>query len=134
MIKLGSGSVEVDDPQPTFALNPYLIALGILLLELSEKKSFVEWINSGHGSNRMDSIVERATIASLWLKEALGRRKMSDTYAAVVQLCLFSSFTPVQLSTSLEDEEFRNAVYRHILRPLEEEYEVVKEELEIPAP
>jgi hypothetical protein len=132
MIKFGNSS-PLDDVQGKFGPNPYLVALGIILLELAEKKCFLEWISHRNDINPPEKVVDRAIIAREWLSEALATRTVSDDYAAVVQICLLSSFTPVQLRTTLTNESFREAVCHQILTPLENEYSIVKKNFEMPA-
>jgi hypothetical protein len=43
MIQLGKPTASLGTTQAF--LNPYLVALGIVLLELSERKSFIEWLD-----------------------------------------------------------------------------------------
>jgi hypothetical protein len=127
--------LNFDDPseasyRPTWdcsGQNPYLVALGIILLELSQKKLFSEWLDS-KSISRPDDIISKSARAWDWLRESLmgHGHTISEDYAAVVQLCLFSTFNPVPRRVDLCDEEFREAVYRFILYPLEKEYMTVK--------
>jgi hypothetical protein len=55
-----TNSSRCHDTQASFGPNPYLVALGIILLELSEKRSFLEWIKSRPDINLTDSCVLKA--------------------------------------------------------------------------
>lgn len=111
-------------------LNPYLVHLGIILLELSERKSFHEWINSRINTVVPETVISKAMAALEWFQEE-AYWNMSEEYAIVVQHCLKSSFIPVQPNLSLVDEGFRDVVYRDIVHRLEKEYFTVMTPLKI---
>lgn len=115
-------SITSADTKRSFGPNPYLVALGIILLELSERKSFSLWIQEKGHYEFSDNVIEKAQIASEWLDEAYGN--MSEEYACAVQHCLSSVFIPVQPRKTLEDEGFREAVFRDIVHRLEREYSI----------
>lgn len=115
----------------SFGINPYLVGLGIILLELSENRSLHDWLKDRNDNTLPETILDRFVLGRKWLADAVGRKKMSDQYASVVQLCLNSTFDPVPSSTELDDEGFRKAVYDQILLPLGREYVNVKEKLQI---
>jgi hypothetical protein len=119
MIKFGK-SPTPPDSQTSFVLNPYLVSLGIILLELSERKSFLEWISRRGDTSLPDNVMGKAIVAWEWFEEAYWN--MSEEYAIAVQHCLKSSFTPVQPKRVLADEGFREAVYRDIVHRLQREY------------
>jgi hypothetical protein len=118
-IQLGESTAAQDD-QVSFVLNPYLVSLGIILLELSERKSFHEWLRGRQDPGLPDNITGKAIIAWDWFDEAYWN--MSEEYAIAVQHCLKSSFIPVQAKKTLSDEGFREAVYRDIVSRLQREY------------
>ena len=105
-----------------FGLNPYLVSLGIILLELSERKSFIEWLNGRDVTTPPEGVVDKAMTAYDWFEEVCIRRNMSERYANVVHLCLKSAFPSIQMRPTFADEGFRDAVYHEIVRPLEVEY------------
>jgi len=113
--------------QSSFGLNPYLVALGIILLELSERKSFIERINGNEDIT--DNVIAKAIVAFDWFEEVRG--DMSANYATVVHHCLKSSFIPVPAKMSLANEGFRGAVYRDIVQRLEAEYDTFTKPLQI---
>jgi hypothetical protein len=119
IIQLGD-STAAQDGQVRFVLNPYLVSLGIILLELSERKSFHEWLKGRQNTTLPDNVIGKATIAWDWFDEACWN--MSEEYAIAVQYCLKSSFIPVQATKTLSDEGFREAVYRDIVSRLQREY------------
>lgn len=126
--------VKFDEPtrlleNPVDIVNPYLVALGIVLLELWEWKSFQQWTNGrGDLKFRMESLIDVAGAALKWLEEWEDQRKMSTSYAQVVRRCLNCSFNPMQ--RTLTDEEFQDAVYRDIVQTLDTVYEAYTNPLE----
>lgn len=124
IIKFDESSASSPNTHANF-LNPYLVALGIILLELSEGIPFLEWINGRNDiSLQSNDILNRADIASKWLEESKDAKHMSETYADVVRLCLECSFTLVQPSQrTLTNEKFREAVYRGVVQQLEKVYD-----------
>jgi len=114
----------------SFTPNPYLVALGIIFLELSQKKLFSGWLKTRNW-DLPEEVMNRANYAIAWLKEAFNQGKIDRSYATIVQRCLTSAFDPVVCSNSLEDEELREAVYHKILEPLKKEYLIAKNKLTI---
>lgn len=110
--------------------NPYLVGLGIILLELSENKSFDEWLSGRDDCIFPEDNIAKSMLGKAWLEEIVAGSRMSEQYTYVVQLCLTSTFCPVPSSTMLGNEGFREAVFCHILRPLEREYHNLTKELE----
>jgi hypothetical protein len=119
MIQLGKPNSSWGETPKAF-INPYLVALGIILLELSERKSFSEWID-GRDDIQLH-VVDEARVGLFWLLDDGAYENMSEDYAQVVQQCLTCSFTPVQPRRMLTDEEFREVAYRDIVRRLEMEW------------
>jgi hypothetical protein len=108
---------------PVDILNPYLVALGIVLLELWEWKSFQQWRKEAtHVTFPAENIIDVSRAAMIWLEEREGERKMSPAYANVVRCCLKCSFDPIQ--RTLTDEEFQFAVYCDIVQTLDSVYQV----------
>jgi len=108
------------EARSAFGPNPYLLALGIILLELSERKSFSQWIEEKGYSEVSDNVLEKAQIAWEWFDAAYGN--MSGEYARAVEHCLSSVFVDLQHKKTLTDEGFRDAVFRDIVQRLEREY------------
>jgi len=113
-------SLTTPEPRPAFGPNPYLLSLGIVLLELSERKPFSQWIQEMGYSEVSDNVLEKARIAWEWFDAAYGN--MSEEYARAVEHCLSSVFVALQHKKTLTDEGFRDAVFRDIVQRLEREY------------
>lgn len=113
MVNLDS---SVSHRPPVIFVNPYLVALGITLLELSERTSFIKW----SGAEIPEDVTAKAALAWEWLDNVSGN--MSVDYASAVQLCLKSPLTPGQTKLSLDHEEFRDEVCREIVQRLETNY------------
>ena len=108
-------------------LNPYLIGLGIVLLELLEGKSFVTWMNEVNNiSLSSNDIKDKADAALRWLNEAK-LRNVGELYRYIVKLCLECSFTPAQPRSqrTFTNEKFRKTVYWAIVWPLQKLYDEV---------
>jgi hypothetical protein len=114
--------------QSIFKVNPFLVGLGIILLELSVNMSFQEWRTRNKST---DDTTDMASLGRAWLREISSRKGVSDEYALVVQRCLTSAFGTYTPTLELADSGFREIVYREILLPLEAEYIAVKEPLKI---
>jgi hypothetical protein len=106
-----------------FGLHPDLVALGILLLELSEKKLFREWWNEQLFPEAFpEDISSKARAAWRWYEHASER--MTPKYCRAFRRCLNAhdlEIRPAKRMT-LADEGFREAVFRHIVSYLEETY------------
>ena len=119
--KLGR-SPPLYHPQVKMGVHPYLLPLGIILLELSERKSFSHWVNTRY-PDLPDNLTDKAKAAWEWYEEEASGN-MSPQYATAVKNCLNSSymgpFTPQKMT--LMEEGFRDAVYREVVRRLEIAY------------
>ena len=124
MLKFGSSS-QSETCYPAFGPNPYLVALGIVLLELWERRSFDDWTKSRSNNSLPENhtLMDRAVAGIEWLRTAV-TYPMADNeeYAKVVQRCLYSSLEPVQPSRELTNQGFHEAVYNQIVAPLERLY------------
>jgi hypothetical protein len=113
-------------------LNPYIVHLGIVLLELSQGKLFAEWV---HGRNditlRPNDIKDKASAALKWLKEGAIFKNVGEAYPQVVELCLECSFSPVQSQNTLSNEKFRSLVCRDVVEKLEDIYRTVTDPLKL---
>jgi hypothetical protein len=101
--------------------NPYLLNLGIILLELSQNRSFEDWLHD-RGCEAPKDACEKLFMASEWLLENKTRHVVSPRYADVVEQSLLRLGSP-----SLGDGTWE-AVYKRILQPLKEELATVKGE------
>jgi hypothetical protein len=108
-------------------LNPYIVELGIILLELSERRLFQEWCNGR--SLRAVDLKDRAVAALEWLKQEAKFKNVGEKYQEIVTLCLKCSFTPVQPKgqRTLSNERFRKVIHRDVVKRLEEIYCTVRD-------
>jgi hypothetical protein len=100
--------------------NPSVLALGILLLEIELCAS----IESFRSDKDLSPEGLPNVNTDLFTAERLLGEKVDDIYEGykgAIQACLRCDFVGPQQSKSLEDEDFRQAVYEHIVEPLEAE-------------
>jgi hypothetical protein len=100
--------------------NPSVLALGILLLEIELRSSIESQRTEDDYSvdGRVDCNTDYFTADRL-LKEDI--MDVYDGYKGAIQACLTCNFVDHEKSLSLDDHGFRQAVYEHIVLPLEEE-------------
>ncbi len=101
--------------------HPDLVALGIILLELSEKKPISKWYaDRTFGGTLPDDIRGKAEAAWDWFEEDASER-MSPHYAIALKHCLNAHFLGpfAPNSMTLANEGFREAVYCRIVLHLE---------------
>jgi hypothetical protein len=100
--------------------HPDLVTLGIILLELSEKKSISKWYDQTFGVSFPDDIRDKAAAAWEWFENDAYER-MSPHYEAAFKHCFHTHFLGSFPSNrmTLADEGFREAVYCHIVLHLE---------------
>jgi len=107
-----------------FGYHKDLVALAIVLLELCEKKSICGWYERRFGTNLPTDIQGKAAAAWCWFEEDASE-KMTSNYAIAFTSCLaphtLGRFPPKRMT--LTDESFREAVYRHIVLHLENDYD-----------
>jgi hypothetical protein len=109
----------------TLNLNPYLVGLGIILLELAEGKSLEQWLTEKGITNFEPSdLSDKAKVALDWLLESRVHRY--EKYSQVVRRCLDCLFQPPPPVRSLEDETFQQTVYHDIISELEEMHKAGK--------
>lgn len=108
--------------QVRLGVHPYLLALGIMLVELSERRPFSHWVSSSYAIPP-ENLMDKAKAAWEWFEEEASGN-MSSQYATAVKHCLNSSymgsFLPKRMT--LMDEGFRDAVYREVVCRLEKAY------------
>jgi hypothetical protein len=112
----------------SYTINPYLVGLGIILLELSEQKPFDHWIRDKQlGPSDVGRDIEiRAELAWTWLKEIAQMKLGGSRYKAVVRRCLESTSTLNECDeTGMFSESTRKAIYREVVHELEIIYNVV---------
>jgi hypothetical protein len=115
-------TLPLDHPRSQWGVHPDLLALGIILLELSERKSFSDWTNRNYATSPPEELIPKADFARKWFDEAEGN--MSTLYATAVKHCLNSAYLESFGSGKmmLTDVEFKDAVYRGIVCLLEQAY------------
>jgi hypothetical protein len=102
--------------------NPSVLALGILLLEIELRAGIEE-------STTEDDLSPTGEVdcnTSLFTAERLLESHRDDVYerfSKAIEACLKCDFVEDGAPTSLDDDNFRQAVYENIVVPLEEELE-----------
>lgn len=116
------------------SLNPYLVGLGIILLELSEGKSFAQWVSERKDiSVQTSDIQDKASVAWKWAKEDARLRCGGPVYRKVIERCLGCSFTsthPLNHQT-LDSAHLREAIYDDVVHPLEKIFNAFTNPLEL---
>jgi hypothetical protein len=119
------GEITATPPtRVTLGFHPNLVALGIILLELSEKRTISSWYEQTFAESLPSDVQGKAKAAWIWFEEDASER-MSLHYQAAIKHCLNAHFLgsfPLKRMT-LADDGFREAVYRHIILHLEKSYE-----------
>lgn len=105
--------------------NPSVLALGILLLEI-ELKSTIE--ERGNQEGIETDFVTRSNANFFTAMRLIDRHSnehildnVPENIAQAIHACIKCDFVTYGQTTSLDDEHFRGAVYREIVRPLEDE-------------
>lgn len=104
--------------------NPSVLALGILLLEIELNAAIEDYDNgdvvpTGFAKSNTDLFTAQRLLDPDSEEHVIDR--IPDKYRQSIQACLECNFVDLGLPASLEDEEFRQAVYSNIVRPLEDE-------------
>ncbi|TEY52509.1 hypothetical protein BOTCAL_0257g00020 [Botryotinia calthae] len=107
-------------PTPTHP-NVSVLCLGIMLLELW----FAEPIESRRiPSDLVNGIPNSSTdliVAERWVKENGNLENMPAGYFQAVSSCIFCFFSPMPINKSLENPDFREAIWQNVVVPLEKE-------------
>jgi hypothetical protein len=126
----GATLPEIEQTDDTWLMtrmhkNPSVLALGILLLEI-ELNSTIEQKCDQEGVDF--DFVARSNANFLKAMQLIDRNSdahildyVPENIAQAIQACIKCDFVSEGASTSLNDEYFREAVYREIVRPLEDE-------------
>jgi hypothetical protein len=107
----------------TLGFHPDLVALGIMLLELSEKQLIHQWYYQKFSAALPEEVKDKAYAAWRWFENDACER-MAPHYRLAFRSCLSVyelDVFPVKRMT-LADERFREAVFRNIVLHLEEAY------------
>jgi len=123
-----TSKIERQKPNtPNLPINghhPDLVALGIMLLELSEKKSISQWWVEQTFSEPLPANLDgRVKAACKWYEEEASER-MNPSYRWAFRHCLnvYSLDIVPRKRMTFADAGFRNAVYRNIVTRLEDAY------------
>ncbi|TGO19029.1 hypothetical protein BTUL_0006g00620 [Botrytis tulipae] len=112
-------------PTPTHP-NISVLCLGIMLLELW----FAEPIESRRiSSDLINGVPNSSTdliVAERWVKENGNLENMPAGYFQAVSSCVFCFFQPMPVNKSLETPDFREAIWRNVVVPLEKELQTWK--------
>jgi len=108
--------------------NPSVLALGILLLEI-ELNAGIEKYRDAEDAEKLPQSFSSNSNADLFVAQRLidpdsqdhVLDRLCDAYCKAINACLYCQFVEPGTSTSLDDEDFRQAVYANIVRPLEDE-------------
>ena len=134
VIGLGGLSETPQSKTKIESLNPYLVGLGIILLELSEGKSFAQWISERKDITvQTGDIQDKASVAWKWVKEDARLRCGGPVYRKVIERCLECSFTsthPLNHQT-LDSAHLREAIYEDVVHPLEKIFNAFTNPLEL---
>lgn len=134
MSKIGDATRD-PMPLPTLCYHPDLVSIGIMLLELSEKKSIHQWWQeqtskrnpgpSAFFSGPLPEDVQGKAEASWrWFEDDSVAERMAFQYRQAFRCCLNVYALDIfpKRRMTLVDEGFREAVFRNIVVLLEEAY------------
>jgi hypothetical protein len=110
--------------------NPYLVNLGIVLLELAEQLTFESWADTrNYGIPADNDNIRQACLGDTWAEQALSNKVISPRYAAIVKRCLWGCAGHRQVSQTVDSFELWHTVYFEVFEPLREELERAAENL-----
>ena len=123
----GTTTPNIDStlPRPTHP-NLSVLSLGIMLLELwfatpIEARRLPSDLVDGKPNSSTD-----LTVAERWVKENANLEDMPAGYWQAVCSCIYCFFQPMPRDKSLENQDFREAIWRNVVMPLERELQVWK--------
>lgn len=99
-----------------------ILSLGIFLLELLYQESFSHQLTRVNDGECPDDVFSRLIAAQEWADDVPPKNQLRQlNFVDVVKHCLSPTFGPSfgSDSTSLQNSEFREAVYSYIVEPLE---------------
>jgi hypothetical protein len=118
----GNSTPNTDSTLPR-PIHPNLsvLSLGIMLLELWFATPIESRrLNSDLVEGRVNSSTDLA-VAERWVKENANLEDMPWGYWQAVKSCIYCFFEPMPRNKSLEDPDFRDAVWHNVVIPLERE-------------
>ena len=101
--------------------NPYLVGLGIVLLELAQQATFESWVCHKYDIPADDDNLRKAYLGDLWADQACSNHMISERYMGVVKRCLWACGSPCQVSQTVDSLQLWQTVYFEILQPLRDE-------------
>jgi len=112
-------------PRPTHP-NLSVLSLGIMLLELwfatpIESRRLPSDLVDGQPNSSTD-----LAVAERWVKENVNLENMPAGYWQAVSSCIYCFFQPMPRDKSLENPDFREAVWQNIVVPLDRELQTWK--------
>jgi hypothetical protein len=113
-------STNLTLPRPTHP-NLSVLSLGIMLLELwfatpIEARRLPSDLADGKPNSSTD-----LTVAERWVKENANLEDMPAGYWQAVSSCIYCFFQPMPRDKSLENPDFREAIWQNVVVPLERE-------------
>lgn len=117
------GSNPPSETRPILGLHPDLIALGIILLELSEKKLIKQWwVEQKLDTDFPDDLQGKAQAAWRWFDDV--SEKMNAHYRRAFMCCLNAHALDIvpRSEMTLANQRFREAFFHHIVLHLEDAY------------
>jgi len=112
-----------------FGPNPYLVGLGIVLLELAQQVTFESWVSPNHDIPAYDDNIRKACLGGLWVDQARSNKIISKRYADVVKRCLWGCASQGQISHTIDSLQLWHTVYFEILQPLRDELSSATDDL-----
>ena len=94
--------------------NPDILALGIILAEISEERPIEAWRNKKEQS-------EVNSNTDLLVAERIVKKMDNSPYKTAIEACLDITWLPTAKAVDLLDDEVRNGLMQHVIAPLEEE-------------
>jgi hypothetical protein len=127
MIQLRTSAKSEQSEREDDILNPYLVGLGVILLQLSEGKSLLQWVDERDDiSGLQDEIEEKASAAWTWLTEDAKLKLGGPGFGKIIKQCLQCTFPSIrpQENKTLSDDDFRGMVYHNVVDELEKIYNI----------
>jgi hypothetical protein len=126
-------NVPLHQSQTQLGPNPYLVGLGIILLELAEQLPFETWMRKSTIQELPpdNDNIRKAMLGDIWVQQALSRKIISRRYADVVQRCLWGCASRGQVGQTIDNSHLWHSVYFEILELLRDELARSSEYLEL---
>jgi hypothetical protein len=110
--------------------NPYLVGLGIVLLELAQQLTFESWVcHQNYELPAHNDNIRKAYLGDLWADHARSNKIISNRYAGVVKRCLWGCASQRQIAQTIDSFQLWHTVYFEIFQPLREELSKATDDL-----